>query len=161
MVINGVGDRSRGTTEDYDASFECERTIISFTVSGRAGNIWIFWSDAIGPFIPSCAFSPLCMEMFSHCVFFFSSSRSPSSSLSALRQPTDFTEVIQTLSRVLFSVTDSTTAPMTGWENNKWRANFYFQTASKLLKTLLPRTPRGRDSILHQRGRCRVLWRDG
>lgn len=127
MVINGVGDRSRGTVEDYDPSFECERTIISSTVSGRAGNMdflvrrdWPFHSL-------SCVRSTLHGSVFFHCVLFFFSSPAPHHHRCLhCGNPLISPKSSKTLSRVLFSVTDSTTAPMTGGKNNEWRANFYF-----------------------------------
>lgn len=164
MVINGVGDRSRGTVEDYDPSFECERTIISSTVSGRAGNMdflvrrdWPFHSlSCVRSTLHGNVFFPLCF-------FFFSSSPAPHRHRCLhCGNPLISPKSSKTPSRVLFSVTDSTTSPDDGGGKiTSGEQTFISRTASKLLETLLPRTPRRRDSALRQRGRCCVLWRDG
>lgn len=146
MVINGVGELSRGTIEDYDASFECERTIISLTVSGRAGNIWIFWSDAIGPFIPSCVHFAWKRFLI---VFFFS----PHHHHHCLRcgNPPILT-VIQTLSLVLFSVS---------WFHKGGKI-----TSGQLLflnsyENFSKRSCCVALTIVFIRGGAVVLWRDG
>lgn len=139
------GELSRGTIEDYDASFECERTIISDCK-------WACWQhmDFLVRRDPSFhpLLCPLCVEMLSHCVFIFSPPH-----YHYHRLHSGNATILAVIQTALFSISWF----HNGGEITSGRPTFISEQQRKIFKVLLLR---GLDHILHQRGCCCLLWRD-